>query len=83
MIHGKNYTIFSLEACINMITLYSTNCPKCKVLEMKMKKKNIEYVTYSDVDGMLAKGIKAAPVLELDDNTRLDFAAAVKWVNEK
>ena len=50
---------------------------------MKMKKKNIEYVTYSDVDGMLAKGIKAAPVLELDDNTRLDFAAAVKWVNEK
>jgi hypothetical protein len=30
---------------------------------------------------MLEKGIKAAPMLELDDGERLDFNNAIKWVN--
>ena len=64
-----------------MIQLYSTNCPKCKVLEMKLQKKNIEYSVFTDVDAMLEKGIKAAPMLELDDGERLDFNNAIKWVN--
>ena len=64
-----------------MIILYSTNCPKCKVLEMKMKQKNIEYNTFTDTDKMISLGIKAAPLLELEDGSRLDFSAAVKWVN--
>lgn len=64
-----------------MITLYSTNCPKCKVLGMKMNQKNIEFETCTDVDEMLSNGIKSAPALKLDDGTVLDFAAAVKWAN--
>lgn len=83
MIRRKSLYHIQFGGLKNMITLYSTNCPKCKVLEMKMKKKNIEFDTYTDVDGMLAKGIKAAPILELEDNTRLDFTTAVKWVNEQ
>ena len=66
-----------------MITLYSTNCPKCKVLEMKLNKKNIEYNTCTDIDEMTAQGIKSAPTLKLEDNTILNFADAIKWVNEK
>ena len=64
-----------------MITLYSTNCPKCKVLGMKMNQKNIKFETCTDVDEMLSHGIKSAPALELDDGTILDFTAAVKWAN--
>lgn len=66
-----------------MITLYSTNCPKCKVLETKLKNKNIEYTTCTDVDEMKAHGIKAAPTLQLEDNTILNFTDAVRWVNNK
>lgn len=63
-----------------MIKLYTTHCPKCQVLEMKLKQKNIEYEECVDVQSMLAIGIKSAPVLEVDD-VRFDFSAAVKWVN--
>jgi glutaredoxin len=36
-----------------MITLYSTGCPKCKVLETKLNNKNIEFNVNTDVDEML------------------------------
>lgn len=64
------------------VVLYSTHCPKCKVLETKLKQKNVEYVEVDDVDTMLAKGIKSAPYLEVDE-TLMNFNDAVKWVNER
>lgn len=64
------------------IIFYSTKCPKCKVLEMKMKKKNIEYEENNDIDLMLSKGIKSAPCLEID-GTILDFKNSVEWVNNQ
>ena len=63
-----------------MITLFSTNCPKCKVLTMKLDKKGINYTKVEDVDTMLAKGIKTAPYLEVDGEL-MDFTQAVAWVN--
>ncbi len=64
-----------------MITLYSTECPKCKVLEMKLEKKNIEHTINTNVQEMLAAGIRTAPTLRLNDGTLLQFNDAVKWVN--
>lgn len=63
-----------------MIIFYSTHCPRCRVLEMKLKQKNIQYQTNTNVDEMLDKGIKEAPMLEVDGQL-LNFAAAVKWIN--
>ena len=60
-----------------IVTLYSTKCPKCKVLEAKLKQKNIEYVEINDVTLMQEKGFKTAPKLEIDDVV-YDFAEAVK-----
>ena len=65
-----------------MIKLYSTNCPKCRVLESKMQKKNIEFTTCTDMNEMIALGIKGAPALELEDGKILNFSDAVRWVNE-
>lgn len=64
------------------IILYSTNCPKCNVLEKKLQSKNINFEICNDVDLMLSKGIQQAPYLEVD-NKLMDFSKAVKWVNEK
>lgn len=64
------------------IIFYSTHCPKCKILETKMKNKNINYTEYNDVNSMLAKGIKSAPYLEIDGEL-YDFKKAVEWVNNK
>lgn len=64
-----------------MITLYSTNCPKCKVLEQKLKSKNIEYIEFTDVNKMIEMGFSVMPMLEVD-GVVMDFATANKWINE-
>lgn len=63
------------------ITFYSTHCPKCKVLEMKMQKKGINYIENNSIDDMEAIGLKSVPALSIDGNLLL-FAEAVKWVND-
>ena len=63
------------------VVLYTTHCPKCMVLEQKLKAKGIIYSTVSDVNEMTYLGFKQAPMLKVD-NSFLPFAAAVKWVNE-
>lgn len=65
-----------------MIKMYSTHCPKCKILETKLKQKNIEYEECTDINEMLSKGIETVPILEVDGQM-LDFGKAVKWVNER
>lgn len=65
-----------------MVTLYTTNCPKCKVLEKKLEEKNIKFEICDNVDIMLEKGMMQTPYLEID-NKLLDFSKAIKWINEK
>lgn len=64
------------------IILYSTHCPKCKVLETKLKQKNIKYEECNDIEKMLKLGIHEAPQLEVDGKL-MTFGEAVKWVNKK
>ncbi len=63
-----------------MINLYSTGCPKCKILEMKLKQKNINFNEISDLEILKAKKILSVPVLEIDSKI-FDFAQACKLVN--
>ena len=64
------------------VTLYSTGCPKCKVLVAKLNAKNIKYNTVSDVGIIISKGISTVPVLEVN-GTIMDFKTAVEWINER
>ncbi len=63
-----------------MIILYSTGCPRCKVLETKLNQKNIKYIVCNDVREMEGKNISTVPCLEVEGEI-LDFGKAVKWVN--
>ena len=63
------------------ITFFSTHCPKCKVLETKLKQKNIDYVENDSVEDMEKLGLKFAPALLVNGDELLDFSAAIKWVN--
>lgn len=64
-----------------MIILYTTHCPKCKVLEKKLEKANIQYKICEDATIMREKGFTSAPVLEVDDKL-LTFKEAVDWINK-
>ena len=61
--------------------LYTIHCPKCIVLETKLKNKNIDYEEIVDENIIQAVGITDIPVLELDDGNRLSFAEANKYIN--
>lgn len=67
---------------MDTIILYSTGCPRCRVLETKLKEKNIDYVLKNDVDEMLEKGIQSVPALEVNGNI-LHFKEALQWVNKQ
>lgn len=64
------------------VVLYSTNCPKCNVLEKKLREANVEFEINSDVDEMIKKGFRSAPVLEVDGES-MKFEEAVKWVCDR
>ena len=63
------------------VILYSTNCPKCKVLEKKLGDSEIQYEVVTDEDLMIEKGFSSAPMLEVD-GTVMDFGKAMKWLKQ-
>ena len=65
-----------------MVKLYSTHCPQCNTLEIKLNRAGIEYEVCEDVNTMKARGFKSVPVLETDDGV-FNFVEAIKWVNSK
>ena len=61
------------------VKLYTTHCPKCRVIETKLMQKNIAYTEITDKEEMIKRGFKSAPVLEVDDKI-LNFGDANKWI---
>ena len=66
-----------MDKCI----LYSTGCPKCKVLKSKLDGKNIDYIIVDDIDEIMSKGIETVPVLEINGEM-MNFKSAVDYVNK-
>ena len=66
------------------MTLYTTNCPKCIVLEKKLDNKNINYKKVEDIEKIMEianeQGINTAPILEIDGEF-LDFSHANTYIN--
>ena len=64
------------------VILYSSNCPKCKQLEKMLNIAGIEYEICTDIDCMLALGMRDAPNLQVGGKI-LNFAEAWKWIKEQ
>ncbi len=64
------------------IILYSTDCPKCKVLKKKLEEEKIEFLENKDVNEMISLGIDQVPILYVNGEL-LDFVAANKWIKER
>ena len=64
---------------IHTVTLYTTGCPKCRILEKKLGEAGISYDTNTNVDEMQSLGMMEAPGLKVDD-TLLNFSQAIDWL---
>lgn len=62
------------------VILYTTHCPKCMVLEKKLKSKNISYTENTNVGEMLERGFDTTPMLEVDEKV-MNFKEANTWIN--
>lgn len=62
------------------IVLYTIDCPKCKVLESKLKSKNIQFEKCMDKDYMISHGMTTLPYLKVG-NELLDFKQSINWFN--
>lgn len=74
------YCRFNIKIVGGMLmTLYSNNCPKCKILKEKLDSKHIQYILNTNVDEMIEKGFTFVPVLEVSGKY-LNFAESLKYI---
>lgn len=64
------------------IVLYSTGCPKCKVLKKKLEEKHIKYNEVTSVSEMLSLGLSQVPVLGVGEDM-YEFPKANDWINQQ
>ena len=64
------------------ITLYTTHCPRCKVLETKMSNAHIKFHEVTNIDEIQKLGIMSVPMLKVDGKI-MDFATANAWINKE
>ena len=66
------------------ITLYSTDCPRCKVLEKKLEQKKVDYEVNKNLDDIMKLseeyGVTSAPILQVGDAV-LEFGPANQFIN--
>jgi len=63
------------------IILFSSGCPKCKVLKQKLDDKKINYKLSEDFDELVQQNLQTVPVLKVDGEY-YQFSEAIKMVNE-
>lgn len=67
------------------ITVYSTNCPKCKVLIKKLQDSGLKFEVIDDEDVVVQvanfANITSAPFMVINNTTFYDFAEAIDYVN--
>lgn len=73
---------------MNNIRLYSTHCPKCRVVEKKLEQAQIQYDLIDAkenpevIEELTALGIQQMPVLIVDDKI-LGFSEIIKWIGAR
>ena len=68
-----------------MVILYTTNCPRCHILEAKLNEKHISFSKFEGEEAIgyiQGRGFLSAPLLIVDGEA-MDFGKAIKWVNER
>ena len=62
-------------------TLFTTGCPKCRILEKKMTDKGLKFEKCDDTAKIAGAGITSVPTLKCPDGKTLAYFDAVKLVN--
>ena len=61
------------------LIMYSTGCPRCKILGMMLEKKGISYEINNNIDTMEQLGIQSVPILSIDGQL-MPYDEDVRWI---
>lgn len=64
------------------IILYSTGCPRCRVLEKKLEAKGVAYTENNNIEEMIKLGITEVPMLGIGDELK-NFSDSISWINNQ
>lgn len=64
------------------VVLYTTDCPKCRILKKRLDNQNIQYTVCSDKELMLERGFTEVPMLEVN-NQVFNFTEGLNWIKEQ
>lgn len=65
-----------------MPVLYSLGCPKCVVLERKLKELGAGFKVCNDLESFAEAGITEIPML-LADGVLMNFTQSIEWINKQ
>lgn len=61
-----------------MVVLYSTGCPRCRMLHKLLELNDIKHEIISDISVIESKGFMEVPMLEVDGKI-LNYKQAMDW----
>lgn len=64
----------------DIMTVYSTGCPKCKIIETKLNNNNIRYNIIDDIEIIKSKGYFSVPMIEYKGKV-YNFSEANNLIN--
>lgn len=67
---------------MKIIFYHTQTCPQCKMVEMQLKNKHIEYESIEEIDDIIAKGIDHTPALEVDGEI-LFGKDIINWIKSR
>ena len=63
------------------VKLYTTHCPKCKILEERLNEKKIKYETVDNIEELQKMNFKSVPNLEIDGKI-YNYLESIKYLNK-
>ena len=63
------------------VKLYTTHCPKCKILEERLNEKKVKYEVIDNIDELQKMNFKSVPNLEIDGKI-YNYLDSIKYLNK-
>lgn len=63
------------------VKLYTTHCPKCKILEERLNEKKIKYEIIDNIEELQKMNFKSVPNLEIDGKI-YNYLDSIKYLNK-
>ena len=63
------------------VKLYTTHCPKCKILEERLNEKKVKYEVIDNIEELQKMNFKSDPNLEIDGKI-YKYLDSIRYLNK-